>query len=71
MIARFYRVVAAGDVEAEKASATCQTTRPRHSIDGSKAILRHGSRVEGSITHAEAIALVAGADWTAPDQAAP
>ena len=71
MIARFYRVVAAGDVEAEKASATCQTTRPRYSIDKGSAILRHGSRVDGSITHAAALALVSGSDWTAEGVAAP
>ena len=58
-----YRVYPADEVASHMESSTCVTTSPRYTIDGTQAILKFTEPVDGSITHAEAFALVQTPAW--------
>jgi len=62
--ARYYKIVATGDVASEQAHDGCVTTHPRYSVDGTKAILKFNELSEGSITHAQALTLMSTDEWT-------
>lgn len=65
MSARWYKIVDAADVDTWMEHADCVTETPRTSADGSKAVLKFSTQVDGSIAHAAAISAMAGSEWRA------
>ena len=60
----YYTVYPTEHVAAAMAQPGCVTTDPRHSLDGSLAILEFPEPGEGSLTHEQALALVATDVWS-------
>ena len=63
----YYKIVGSDDVAEELARPECVTTGPRYSNNGSQAVIRYSSEVEGSITHEAALTITRGAAWTPAD----
>ena len=61
-----YKTVPSSDAPAEMAKPECETENPRYSLDDSLAMLRYSTDVDGSITHNEAMELLATPAWTLP-----
>lgn len=63
MISLHYKVYPAEDIDDHINDPSCVTTKPRYSLDGSQAILKFTSPVDGWITHEEAFELVQTPEW--------
>jgi len=61
-----YKVVPSSDAPSEMAKPICETANPRYSLDDSLAMLRYSAATDGSITHANAMALLSTEAWTLP-----
>ena len=68
MSKRWYMVVSIGDLDEWLARADCVTETARTSLDGSLAIVKLSAQADGSMTHAQALALVQTDDWQASDE---
>lgn len=64
--ARYYKVVPASDAQEEMSHPDCVTTSPRYSVDRSSVVLKFKSEVDGSMSHADAITLMATDAWSEP-----
>ena len=58
-----YRVYPADEVASHMENPACVTTEPRHTLDGTEAILKFTEPVDGWIDHATALALVHTSAW--------
>ena len=63
MIERWYMIVGIGDLDEWLARADCVTGTARTSVDGSLAIVKLSAQADGSLTHAQARALVVTEPW--------
>ena len=63
---RYYKVVPSDEAATEMERQECETTGPRYSLDGSEAILRYSTDVDGSITHEQALSLMSTEAWALP-----
>mgnify|MGYP003125018467 CR=1 FL=1 len=58
-----YSIVPAADVESEAAAEGCVSTMPRYNVAGTQAVLRWVEDGEGRMSRADALDLMATADW--------
>ena len=58
-----YSIVPAADVESEAATEGCVSTMPRYNAAGTQAVLRWVEDGEGRMSRADALDLMATADW--------
>ena len=68
MSKRWYMIVGAADLDLWLARPDCVTQTARTSLDGSLAIVKLSAQADGSMTHAQALALVQTDDWQASDE---
>mgnify|MGYP003662224807 CR=1 FL=1 len=69
MIERWYMIVGIGDLDEWLARADCVTQTARTSLDGSLAIVKLSAQADGSLTHAQALALVQTDAWQGDSEA--
>ena len=62
----YYQVYPAADVESRMEDPTCVTTSPRYTLDETEAILKFTAPFEGSLSHEDAVSLVATDAWQEP-----